>query len=110
MTQSRVSTASVVTDRPARYAKQLVSHMTRRAEGEWSEQTGTGWLRFAAGQARLEAADGVLQLRVEGEDLDRLEDVVGRHLVRFGARDELVASWSRDDGTPGTTQRNDSDE
>ncbi|WP_374935444.1 DUF2218 domain-containing protein [Streptomyces resistomycificus] len=39
------------------------------------------------------------------QGLDRLEDVVGRHLVRFGAKDELVVEWRRDTGEPGTTQR-----
>jgi hypothetical protein len=35
-----------------------------------------------------------------------LEDVVGRHLVRFGTKDELVVEWRRESGEPGTTQRN----
>jgi len=38
-------------------------------------------------------------------DVAGLEDAVGRHLVRFGVRDELVVSWVREDGTPGTVQR-----
>ena len=44
------------------------------------------------------------------DDADRLEDVVGRHLVRFGSRDELVVRWTRADGTPGTVQENTSDD
>ena len=36
--------------------------------------------------------------------LDRLEDVVGRHLVRFGTKDELVVQWQRSDGTSGSRQ------
>jgi hypothetical protein len=32
------------------------------------------------------------------------EDVVGRHLVRFGERDELQVQWVRSDGAAGTTQ------
>ena len=54
----------------------------------------------------------MLLLAVEGEaeDLDRLEDVVGRHLVRFGAKDELVAEWHRDNGAPGSVQRNQSED
>ena len=30
------------------------------------------------------------------DDLSQLEDVVGRHLVRFGERDELTVRWERD--------------
>ena len=32
---------------------------------------------------------------------DLIEDVVGRHLVRFGARGELVVRWLRPDGSAG---------
>jgi hypothetical protein len=107
---TRTSTAAVLTDRPARYAKQLVSHLSRRATGEWSDDSGTGTITFTGGAATLTAGEGVLELVVEGDDLDRLEDVVGRHLVRFGARDELVVSWQRGDGTEGTQQRNTGDD
>ena len=31
-----------------------------------------------------------------------MEDVVGRHLVRFGTRDELVVEWVREGGAFGT--------
>ena len=62
------------------------------------------------GRAELTVVDGALDLRIDSSDLDRFEDVIGRHLVRFGKRDELVVQWTRDDGTPGTSYRNDSDE
>ena len=101
------STARVDTDRPGRYAKQLVAHMTRRVTGEWDDAAGTGWLQFDSGRADLRAGEGVLNLQVDGADLDQLEDVVGRHLVRFGARDELVVRWVRDDGAAGSEQRSD---
>lgn len=108
-TSQATSTARVVTERPGRYAKQLVSHLTRRAGGEWSDETGRGTIEFAdgAGRAELVAGDGVLELSVLGKDLDRLEDVVGRHLVRFGSKDELIVNWQRGDGSPGSQQRND---
>jgi len=28
--------------------------------------------------------------------LDRVEDVTGKHLVRFGEKDELVVEWQRE--------------
>ncbi len=101
------SSAHVVTDRPGRYGKQLVAHLTRKASGEWDDAAGSGWLQLGAGRASLRAVEGILELRVDGADLDQLEGVVGRHLVRFGARDELVVTWTREDGTVGTEQRND---
>lgn len=102
------SEAVVATDRPARYGKQLVAHLSRRVGGEWSEEEQTGRIDFPAGRATLSCEADSLQLRVvcAEADLDRLEDVVGRHLVRFGTRDELVVSWIRSDGRPGSEQRN----
>ncbi|MEV0535311.1 DUF2218 domain-containing protein [Kitasatospora sp. NPDC050463] len=103
------SEARVTTDRSARYAKQLAAHMGRKIETHWSEETGRGTLTFGRGIATLEATPDALLLAVEGdaENLPGLEDVVGRHLVRFGARDELVVAWQRDSGEPGLVHRND---
>ncbi len=103
------STASVATDRPGRYGKQLVSHLSRRLPGTWSEEAGGGTIELSDGLATLAAADGALDLSIDApaESLDRWEDVLGRHLVRFGARDELVVQWSRSDGTAGQMFRND---
>ncbi|MFJ4673634.1 DUF2218 domain-containing protein [Kitasatospora purpeofusca] len=102
------SEARVATDRSARYAKQLAAHMGRKIKADWSEETGRGTLVFGAGTATLEATPEALLLAVEGEteNLPGLEDVVGRHLVRFGARDELVVEWRRDNGEAGHVHRN----
>lgn len=102
------SEARVSTDRPARYGKQLAAHLGRKIEASWSEETGRGELSFRAGTATLVAEPDALLLTVEGAagDLAGLEDVVGRHLVRFGTRDELVVEWHRDSGEPGLVQRN----
>ncbi|GAA2487078.1 DUF2218 domain-containing protein [Streptomyces longisporus] len=101
------SEARVITDRPHRYAKQLASHLGRRIQTSWDEESGEGSLVFQDGTGSLTAAEGALLLSVEAdaEHLDLLEDVVGRHLVRFGTKDELVVEWHRDTGTPGTAQR-----
>ena len=109
------STSTVTTDRPGRYGKQLAAHLGRRAESSWDSDADTGRITFPFGHADLVAADDGLRLYVEvaadaepnlqgDAGLDRLEDVVGRHLVRFGARDELTVVWTRSTGAPGTTQ------
>ncbi|MFJ1707962.1 DUF2218 domain-containing protein [Kitasatospora sp. NPDC088346] len=102
------SEARVRTDRPARYGKQLAAHMGRKIRADWSEEAGRGELAFRGGTATLVAEPGALLLAVEGaaEELPGLEDVVGRHLVRFGTRDELVVEWHRDNGEPGLVHRN----
>jgi uncharacterized protein len=106
-----ISTASVATDRPGRYAKQLASHLSRRITTSWDDDTGRGWVELDDGRADLVAADNTLELRIEtAGDVARFEDVLGRHLVRFGKKDELIVQWTRDDGTPGTSYRYDPDE
>jgi uncharacterized protein len=102
------STARVATDRPGRYGKQLVAHLSRRSEGAWDDDAGTGWIDFGESRAELTAGDDELDIRLSAspERLPSMEDVVGRHLVRFGTRDELVVRWIRADGTPGTSQEN----
>jgi uncharacterized protein len=105
---TQTTTARVATDRPQRYGKQLVSHLSRRATGDWDEASATGRLTFGNGQAELSCEDDALILRLTAaaaEDLDRLEDVLGRHLVRFGQHDELVVQWVRSEGAVGTSQR-----
>ena len=101
------STASVATDRPGRYAKQLVSHMSRKAQGTWNDDAGNGTIAFTNADRTLAAADGalLLALQADPEHLELMEDVVGRHLVRFGTRDELVVEWVREGGAAGTVQR-----
>jgi hypothetical protein len=105
------STALVATDRPARYGRQLVAHLGRRTGGEWSDADERGFVDLGAGRAEVCCTPEGLRLSVTGEtdDLARLEDVVGRHLVRFGARDDLQVRWTRSDGRPGTSQRRESD-
>lgn len=104
-----VSTASVPMERPGRYGKQLVSHMSRRSGGAWDEESGNGWIQLGeTGRAEVVATEGALELQVSAPDhesLSRLEGAVGRHLVRFAAKEELTVSWTHDHGTPGTVQR-----
>lgn len=86
--------ADVPTDVPERYAKQLVAHLGRRVE--WVTDANTSTARFGAGTGRVVVGDGVLSLLAEAPDaesLARVQDVLGRHLERFGQRNELVVSW-----------------
>jgi hypothetical protein len=82
--------------------------MSRRGHGEWDDGQESGTLNLRGGQLTLATTDNALVLRLAvppGDDVSRLEDVIGRHLVRFRARDELVVAWQRSDGTAGTVQR-----
>ncbi|GAA4875694.1 MULTISPECIES: DUF2218 domain-containing protein [Saccharopolyspora] len=92
------SRATVRTDKPDRYGKQLSSHLGRKC-AVTEEDGGT---RIAlppdrgAGSCLLLAESGALALHASAEStevLDRVQDVIGRHLERFGQRDGLTVSW-----------------
>jgi uncharacterized protein len=88
--------ADVATDAPQRYAKQLVSHLGRRVPFTTDGDRSTA--RFGDGTGSVVVGDGVLTLLAEAPDaetLDRVQQVLGSHLERFGQRNELVVTWVR---------------
>jgi hypothetical protein len=100
MTAPLRARADVATDAPKRYAKQLVSHLGRRVE--WVTEGPVSTATIAGGTGVVEVGDGVLVLRAEAPDaeaLGRVQDVLGRHLERFGQRNELVVAWAGDHAT-----------
>jgi uncharacterized protein len=109
-TAHELSIGRMPTDRPSRYGKQIVSHLTRRATGQWSDETNAGTITFEddAVVAELACEPDALTIALRGtRDLvPTFEAVIGDHLVRFGVRDVLVVSWTRSDGSPGTVQSN----
>ncbi|HRL50564.1 MAG TPA: DUF2218 domain-containing protein [Propioniciclava sp.] len=107
------STAIVPTDRAARFGKQLSSHLGRRLGGEWLDDEQRGSVNFEVATATLEASPEALTLTVLTDDPDaveRFENVVGRHLVRFGREANFVVTWHRSDGGAGSEQRFDDPE
>lgn len=89
-----VRVAHVATARADRYAKQLASHLGRRSQiRELPEGT---LIELSAGSCLLVTGPNELTLTARAAtpaDLEVVTDVVGRHLVRFGDRDELVVDW-----------------
>ena len=86
--------AEVATADAARYAKQLVAHLGRKVE--FTTEGGTSSARFGDATGRVLVAEGVLTLLAEAPDRDslaRVQDILGRHLERFGRRRELVVDW-----------------
>ncbi len=95
-TAALTSRADVATEVPARYAKQLVSHLGRKVE---FVQDGDSWAADVFGSvARITVGDGVLVLQAEAPDVEalaRVEHALGSHLERFGQRNELTVAWQR---------------
>ncbi|NUO59551.1 MAG: DUF2218 domain-containing protein [Hamadaea sp.] len=89
------SIANVATDAAPRYAKQLAAHLGRRSAVE--ELADGGYrLTLTAGEGVLEPQADKLVMRAtapDDESLAVVQDVLGRHLERFGQRRELVVTW-----------------
>ena len=92
------ATAVVTTDAAVRYAKQLLTHLGRTNSVEPLDGAPEGGrLVFAYGLGTVRPEDGRLVLEAEASDdesLARVQDVLARHLERFGARRELSVHWS----------------
>ncbi|GII92733.1 DUF2218 domain-containing protein [Sinosporangium siamense] len=90
------SIATVATDRPERYLKQLCAHLGRKIKADYTDTEGT--LTFDAGLGQVTATPGMLTLRASADNPENLavvEDVLGRHLEGFGQRDGLQVVWER---------------
>jgi hypothetical protein len=90
------SEASVATEKPVPYMKQLCKHFGHKVEATFDDERGT--IHMTTGLCELDATRaGALALKLsagDAESLTRLEQVIGSHLERFGRRDELSVSWS----------------
>ncbi|NRQ31989.1 DUF2218 domain-containing protein [Nonomuraea sp. NN258] len=88
-------TSRVETDRATRYLVQLCKHFARKVPAEWTDEEGTA--SFDWGTCVMRADADALSIHVAAPDeeaLGRVRYVVTDHLERFGARDNLVVSWS----------------
>ncbi|WP_406087240.1 DUF2218 domain-containing protein [Streptomyces virginiae] len=91
-----LATARVATTRPARYVKQLVSHMGHKVTTSLTPE-GRGVIRLTAGTCSLTPTPDQLVLTataVDAESLAQVQDVITRHLVRFATQEELAVEWS----------------
>lgn len=85
-----MSTGRMATDRPERYIKQLASHWREKADVH-VDVDGSTTFTMAGGQtARLRPVEGAVLIETDAREFG---DVVARHLVRFGERDDLSVTW-----------------
>jgi hypothetical protein len=93
-----MSIAAVPTEASDRYAKQLLAHLGRKnpvEPVEGSPDAGRLVFAYGRGTVRPEADRLVLEADAPDEEsLTRVQDVLGRHLERFGARRDLTVHWS----------------
>lgn len=95
------STAVIRTDAATRYAKQLLAHLGHKVPVEDVDGVPHAQrLVFAYGTGTVRPEDDRLVLEAVAEDdasLAHVEDVLTRHLERFGSRRQLTVSWQRPD-------------
>ncbi|MEC9483270.1 MAG: DUF2218 domain-containing protein [Halomonas sp.] len=92
------STQAVVkTDNPSTNLKKLCRHFSHKTDTEFNDEQGE--IRFPFGVVTLEARGEALIIHGQSEseaELERLEQVVASHLVRFASKESLVVEWQRD--------------
>jgi hypothetical protein len=86
------------TDRPGRYAAQAAKHFGHNCPTEWTGET--GFVEFQAGRCEMATtAEGLLLTARAGTEagLAQVQEVIRRHLERWGEKDELRVTWPQPD-------------
>lgn len=95
MSSQLTSKAAVQTEKPVPYMRQLCKHFGHRLEADFGDTD--GWILFDVGRCELDAsASDTLKLTVSAattDELERMRNVIGSHLERFGKRDGLLVRW-----------------
>jgi hypothetical protein len=90
------SRAEVATDRPERWAKQLVSHLGNKLTVREVPNGHALDMGDAEGRVLVEPGRVVLTAVADDEEtLERVESVLGGHLERFGEAEGLKVDWER---------------
>jgi hypothetical protein len=86
--------AIVEINRPARYGKQLVQHLSRRSGGSWDESHGEGWMDIDGTRVLVATTPDALTLQIDADDAmqSTVQEVVARHLLHF-AKEPITISW-----------------
>jgi len=91
------ATGFVPTSRAQRYIKQLVSHFGNKVSTELTDSGGL--IEFDFGRCALETTADGIQLVASADSAEQVttvQDVVARHLERFGAAEDLRVAWRAD--------------
>jgi hypothetical protein len=90
------ATAIIPTENARRYLGQFVKHFAHKLPFVRHESNEHGEVEFPLGLCTLDADATRLAIIVNAgsaDEIDRLKDVVDRHLIRFAFREELAIDW-----------------
>lgn len=89
------ATARVETERAAGYLSQMCKHFRHKTEVEFNDTSGR--IQLNMGACALSLPDNATLLMeataADADSLRKVEDIIDRHLVRFGFREELTINW-----------------
>jgi hypothetical protein len=88
-----VAVARVATTHASRYLQQLCKHWSHKYPVEFTPHDGR--IEMSAAVLILDADPQGLGLRITAapDDLERMEQVVARHLQRFAFKEDLAFDW-----------------
>jgi len=90
------ATATIRTAAAQRYLGQFCKHFAHKLPVDLDPANASGQVTFGAGTCRLLADGQTLTLDLDApaaDELNSLQDVVTRHLVRFAFREDLTVTW-----------------
>ena len=91
------SSAELTIERPERYAKQLVSHISHKSVTS-TDDSGLTTVTFgfgATGTVNVNSHSVLLTAESDTQEgLDRAKDVLGRHLLKFAKLEDQKLSWN----------------
>lgn len=93
-----IAQASVEMPTPVRYMARLCNHFTHRVTVH--READRARIEFPNGLCTLQATEQKLEMRIEAQDaatLDRLEQVVARHLKQVASAETFEVAWARSD-------------
>jgi hypothetical protein len=87
-----ISVSVLEIERPERWAKQLLSHLSNKSELQGNT------LKFGFGASGTVIASETCVFMIADADtqetLDRAQDVLGKHLYRFAKIEDKTPSWT----------------
>jgi len=89
-----IATSTVQTAKASINLKKLCRHFSHKVQASFDDHQGE--VHFPFGDAFLTAEGENLQIKVQApgeEELARVKEVVGGHLVRFAADENLQVDW-----------------
>lgn len=92
---ARLAHSVIPTDKASRYLTQLAKHWSHKLVVEFDAHEAR--IDLPTGPCFLSADRGSLAVLVQADDdvdLEKIQDVVARHLERFGYREGLKVEWA----------------